>query len=108
MIRAALAACALLAACGGAQQHTYRELDQIGRDYQRAQATSQPSAPADACGMAERRDLIGQTAAEIDPARLPEGARTVCLGCMTTTDYVPSRLNLQLDAEGKVASLRCG
>lgn len=108
MMRAILALCvAALAACE-TPEPTQRDLDRIGRDYQRRQAETGESAPVDSCGMAAHAHLIGQSAASIDRASLPAGARVVCLGCAVTMDYSPSRLNLMLDAQEEVDSLRCG
>lgn len=101
MRRAALAVLVLLTACAPAAQ-TNRDLDQLSRDYQR-QASGY-----DSCGMAERQNLIGMEQAALAGVSLPAGARVICFGCMVTMDHAPRRLNVQLGADGKVASLRCG
>lgn len=94
-----------MAACGGQQQATYRDLDRLVRDQQRG-AIERPA--PDTCQMAAHQDLIGVEGAAIDHASLPAGARVVCHDCMVTLDYNAQRLNVLLGPDGKVASLRCG
>ena len=70
------------------------------------QAISRP--PPDTCQMAAHQGLIGSDGAAIDPTTLPAGARVICHDCVVTLDYRADRLNVQLDPDGQVASLRCG
>ena len=46
----------------------------------------------------------------LDPARLPgvEKLRTYSRGSMLTMDYVPNRLNVEYDKDGKVTRIHCG
>lgn len=102
-----LAAGAIVAACV-AQPQTSRDLDQIGRDYQRQAAAEQQEHRAneqDTCGMAQHQDLIGKSQSEF---QTPANARVVCFGCAVTLDFNASRLTIQLGPDRKVASLRCG
>ncbi len=100
-----IALVAVAAACTPAKTTTYRDLDRIGEDY--ARTGSSPIA-ADTCHMAEHRNLIGVERGAIDSANLPEGTRVICFGCASPRMDTPTRLNLQLGADQKVAGLRCG
>lgn len=110
MIRAFALSIALLAACAPAPL-TYRDLDRLGAEYAR-DASRPPQTDVregqDTCGMWNVTHLLGVHENDIDRASLPPGARVICHACMVTQDYAPSRLNLHLSAEGRVASMRCG
>ncbi len=100
----------LSAACAGAPQ-TYRELDRIGRDYQREVAT-QPQSPdeataRDTCGASRFRHLVGAGADQIDRAALPAQTRVITPDMMVTADFSAERLNIMIGTDGKVGSLRC-
>lgn len=105
MMRLVIAGLVLLVAACSSQPQTYRDLDRIARDQQR-EAISRP--PPDTCQMAEHRGLVGRDGASIDRSTLPANSRVICHNCPVTLDYSADRLNVQLDADGKVASLRCG
>lgn len=96
-----LAGALLLGACGSPQ--TYRDLDRMGAEYRRDAAYQN-----DTCGMASQRQLIGIDQTAIDRTSLPRGTRVICHNCAVTLDYLPARLNILLDAGGKVESMRCG
>jgi hypothetical protein len=98
------AALVLMGACAD-QPMTYRDMDQLATRQQR-EAIERP--PPDTCHMAEHQGLIGGVGADIDRSTLPADARVICFGCAVTLDYSAERLNLQLGADGKVASMRCG
>lgn len=73
-------------------------------------AATPPAAvtPADTCNMAQYTALIGKPAT--DPA-VPVGSATVRIikpGDQVTMDFSEARLNIELDAAGNVATLRCG
>lgn len=93
-----------LAACGNGPI-TYREMDRIGSDYQHN--ASSPIA-GDRCTANAHRDLIGLDRSAVQASSLPEGARVICHQCAYTEDYQPTRLNVFLGADGKVARLSCG
>lgn len=72
-----------------------------------------PMAAPAACDEAAARFAVGQAATGplVEQARQRSGARrvrTVRPGDMVTMDFDPGRLNLELDAAGKVARVRCG
>ncbi|MEJ0059157.1 MAG: I78 family peptidase inhibitor [Terricaulis sp.] len=110
MIRVALASLVLLAACTQAPQ-TYRDLDQIGRNYQNQQADAPANAEQataqDTCGLARFRDLIGTPASAIDQSTLPPRTRVIAPDTMVTQDFSPSRLNIMTGTDGLVSSMRC-
>ncbi|MDX2273874.1 MAG: I78 family peptidase inhibitor [Hyphomonadaceae bacterium] len=98
----------LAAAACVAQPQTSRDLDRIGRDYQREAADAQRTARAqeqDTCGIAANQSLIGKTPREF---QTPSNARVVCFGCAMTMDFSAERLTIQLGRDGRVESLRCG
>src|SRR5262249_17489925 len=102
MIRSALSAAALimLAACV-TPDPTYRDLDQMGRDYQRdtqgspTPQNAEPATAADVCHASRFRALIGQPAASIDRSTLPPHTRIISPGMMITQDFSPERLNIR-------------
>ena len=111
MKRMAIAAVLAMAACTQAPQ-TYRDLDQLGRDYER-ESTSHPPAPSDrstaqdTCGASRFRNLMGAPERQIDRATLPAGTRIIRPGQMVTMDFNALRLNIRIAPDGKVAALEC-
>ena len=95
----------LAGACASQERMSYRDLEQLANRQQR-EAISRP--PPDTCQMAAHQGLIGTDGAGVDVASLPAGARVICHECAVTLDYRGDRLNVQLGADGTVASLRCG
>lgn len=118
MIRAVLLGLAFAAAALAACSETDAQRNERWRDEARDQTTTTVTQNnittdtgligEDTCGMAAHRDLIGKAESEIDRSSLPAGARVICFGCMVTMDYSAQRLNIRLDPNHKVASLRCG
>ncbi len=107
MKRALIAGLTLLAAACGSAPQTSRDLDRIAAEYQRQAAADQQQrhSQQDTCGMAQSASLIGLMQSEV---RAPENARVICFGCTATLDHVPTRLTIQIGADRKVASMRCG
>ena len=99
------AALVLVGACASQEPLSYRDLETMA-NRQQHEAISRP--PPDTCQMASHQGLIGTDGAAIDPNSLPAGARVICHDCVVTLDYRADRLNVQLDPDGKVVSLRCG
>jgi len=114
MIRLALAAAMLftLAACNTTDP-TYRDLDQMGRDYQRdTQGSATPqnaeqATAADTCHASHFRQLAGTPAGAIDRSTLPAHTRIISPGMMVTQDFAPERLNIRIAPDGKVAAVEC-
>ncbi|MBL8543180.1 MAG: hypothetical protein JNJ63_05180 [Hyphomonadaceae bacterium] len=105
MKRLLLGALLALGACSNDEPMTYRDLDRLATQQQR-EAIGRPA--PDTCQMAAHQSLIGQDGAAIDRSALPAGARVICHQCAVTLDYSAERLNIQLGADGKVESMRCG
>lgn len=64
--------------------------------------------PADTCGYSTRQTLVGIPAAEINESSLPPGTRILHPGSVVTMDYRADRLNIHVNAEGKVERVVCG
>jgi len=107
MLRAAVFALVVLAACVPTHRHDNPPNPEPPAD---APAAVEPSGlqGEDSCGMAVHSTLLGVHESAINRATLPRGARVICATCLVTQDYSPGRLNLHLSAEGRVASMRCG
>lgn len=60
------------------------------------------------CGAEKFQRLIGQSRAMLDEAALPKPHRIIAHDAMVTMDYAPTRLNIQLDQDGRVARVFCG
>lgn len=74
----------------------------------RGQGSSGNVSEASAC-MAERwQHLIGATQAQVSAENLPNNVRVIEWGGMVTQDYVPARMNVHLDQNGRVYRVICG
>ncbi|WP_375174406.1 I78 family peptidase inhibitor [Pseudooceanicola sp.] len=64
----------------------------------------------DACGASGYGDLLGKGRAAIVEAGLVEGPdlRVFGPGAALTMDHRPGRLNIELDADGRIVAVRCG
>lgn len=61
------------------------------------------------CAAAELQGLVGQPEALAHTLENPSGAiRIIRPGQAVTMDYSPSRLNVEIGADGRVASVHCG
>lgn len=69
---------------------------------------TRPKGGALTCDANQYRYLVGQDEADIDRSRLPSAFRIICAECMVTMDHNPNRLNIQLGADRRVGSVRCG
>lgn len=110
LIGLAVASLAIASACAPTRQATYRDLERLGREYRggvEAPRNAHEATVADACGASRFRALLGARASEIDPATLPSSARIVGPRTVVTDDFVPERLNILVDADGRVTSMRC-
>ncbi len=108
-----LAAAIVAVTVGACMQtpQTYRDLDKLGRDYQRDVATTPRTAEEatqrDSCGARRFAHLVGNSADRIDRAALPAHARVITPDMMVTQDFSPQRLNVVVGSDGKVGSLAC-
>ena len=62
----------------------------------------------DACGAAGMQDLVGRDQAVLAAMTLPAGTRVITPGMAVTEDYSTSRLNIDIDVQGKISGLWCG
>lgn len=69
---------------------------------------ARPAGGAATCDATLYGYLVGQDEAAIDRTRLPRAYRIICAECMVTMDHNPNRLNIQLGADKRVGSVRCG
>ena len=60
----------------------------------------------DTCGAASYAGLLGQDAAAA--AAVPQPMRVVRPGDIVTSDYLPNRVNIGLDARDRIIELGCG
>ncbi|MFZ2029448.1 MAG: I78 family peptidase inhibitor [Vitreimonas sp.] len=113
MIRLVLGAALLLLASCTTPDPTYRDLDRMGRDYQRdTEGTATPqneqqATAADTCHASRFHALIGAPASAIDRSTLPPRTRIISPGMMVTQDFAPERLNIRVAPDGKVAAIQC-
>ncbi|MCV2873469.1 I78 family peptidase inhibitor [Defluviimonas sp. WL0050] len=71
-------------------------------------AADQPD-PADAsCSAEGLQYLVGQPDSAFDPSGLDEPVRVIHPGDAITMDFSLQRLNVEIDAEGRIAAIRCG
>jgi len=106
-----------LAACGAPAPD---EQEQALADAQHAAeadaqpATTEPApAPAEACDALQAQWTVGKTlsAEELEQARKDAGAqsvRSIAPGQVMTMEFRADRLNVELDEQGVVVSVRCG
>ena len=77
-------------------------------------ATGPTGAPlGGACNAASAQSVVGQntTATVMEAARLRSGARMVRIlrpGQITTKEFDAQRLNLEVNAAGRIVAVRCG
>lgn len=61
-----------------------------------------------ACNAGSMGWLIGQPESTLAAVALPAPVRIIQVGEAVTMDHNPSRLNVQLDVNGRISSLTCG
>lgn len=67
-----------------------------------------PEPNPNACGAAELQFLVGQNRSVLAMMTLPAPVRVIEPGMAVTMDYVESRLNIDLDAKGRISRVYCG
>lgn len=63
---------------------------------------------ADNCGAAGYQNLIGQPANVFASMTLPSPMRIIKSGMLFTQEYVPKRLNVDLDRNNRITRFWCG
>jgi hypothetical protein len=76
-------------------------------------APAAPAASADACNAAPVQALVGRQRSEAVAGEALRGSGARALrwlepGSMYTMDYREDRLNISVDARGRITALRCG
>lgn len=72
-------------------------------------AGCEPAVTGSVCPAAELQGLVGQPEALAQTVVNPVGAtRIIRPGEAVTLDYSPSRLNIEIGADGRIASVHCG
>lgn len=61
-----------------------------------------------ACGASGMQGLVGQDRAVLAAMALPSGTRVIEPGMAITEDYSTARLNIDLDARGRITRVWCG
>ena len=98
----AVAALLVLAACAS-EAPTYRDLERVGREYE-DQGVSPLADRGASCGANQHTARVGTAIADWTP---PAGARVIRPGTPVTRDFRRERLNVIVDAEGRITSLEC-
>ena len=98
----AVAALLALAACAS-EAPTYRDLERVGREYE-DQGVSPLADRGASCGANQHTARVGTAIADWTP---PAGARVIRPGTPVTRDFRRERLNVIVDAEGRITSLEC-
>ncbi|MDS9466950.1 I78 family peptidase inhibitor [Paracoccus sp. MBLB3053] len=59
------------------------------------------------CGAEALRGLVGQPRAVLEQVDLPEGSRVIGAKQAVTMDFRPTRLNVEIGADDRIARLGC-
>lgn len=62
----------------------------------------------DDCGASGLQGLLGQPEAVLQTLRFGQPVRIIRPGMMVTQDYMPTRLNIHIDAMGQIDRIVCG
>ncbi len=66
------------------------------------------SGPVDQCGASTLQWLQGKAETVLYDTRLPEGRRIIHPDTAVTRDYRADRLNIHIDAQGRITLIACG
>ena len=103
LIRALVGATIFALAACATEAPTNRDLERLGRDYEAAGVSPLAERGA-SCGANQHAARIGTALADWTP---PSGARVIRPGTAVTRDFRRERLNVIVDAEGRITSLEC-
>ncbi|MDI3335308.1 I78 family peptidase inhibitor [Defluviimonas aestuarii] len=67
-----------------------------------------PDPPIASCSAEGLQHLVGQPESAFDPSGFDEPVRVIHPGDAVTMDFSLQRLNVEIDAEGRIAAIRCG
>lgn len=69
---------------------------------------AEPAPPTtDSCGAAAFEGLVGQPKTALDRMTLPEGARVIGPNQPVTMDFRPTRLNIEIGKDDRIARVGC-
>lgn len=68
----------------------------------------EPLPDGDACGAAGLQGFVGQDEAILAATTFVAPVRIIRPGTAVTMDFSPGRLNIELDARGKITRVYCG
>lgn len=68
----------------------------------------QPDPPDASCSAGGLQHLVGQPESAFVPSGFDEPVRVIHPGDAVTMDFSLQRLNVEIDAEGRIAAIRCG
>jgi hypothetical protein len=60
------------------------------------------------CGAGGLQGLVGQPESVLAGRRFSQPLRVIPPGQAVTMDYSPARLNIEIDARGRIAAVHCG
>ena len=60
------------------------------------------------CDAGAHADLLGKTGAEIETMKFDVPVRVIPENGVVTMDFIPDRVNFELDADGTVSEISCG
>lgn len=60
------------------------------------------------CGALDLQFLVGSPASVLDTMRFNKPVRVIRPGMAVTMDYLPDRLNIELDRTGRISRVSCG
>lgn len=66
-----------------------------------------PQNPHDACGATDLQSLVGQPASVLETMKFAQPVRILRPDTAVTLDYRPDRLNIDIDAQEKIARVHC-
>lgn len=67
-----------------------------------------PLPNVESCGAEGLQQLLGQPEAVLATLRFSTVLRVIRPGMAVTMDYSPSRLNIEIDATGRISRISCG
>lgn len=73
-----------------------------------AACVEDPAPAPDDCGASSLTSLLGQDRTTLDRMKFANPVRVIEPGMAVTMDYISTRLNIELDASGKITRLTCG
>ncbi len=99
-----LSGCAAVAAPGAGRVAESRP---PGKEAAKKRARPAPAGKG-TCAAARYQAMVGRPIGEVDTAALPQPLRVYSFGSRITADHRPERMNVVLEADGRVRAIHCG